>query len=130
MLQCFFLPFSLKPLSVLLQVHGLFFSQWLLHACIYLYIHILLKNNLLSPYNVVCILEVLFGTVQPIVVLFSGGIASPAPSFIQLPVVLCVGLRAHGAFLVHFGMLVVSSLFNSCLGDRVVRLYWYSSCCH
>ena len=43
----------------------------------------------------------------------------PAPSFPQLPIDLCVGLRPSGIIPIQFGVCIVSNLFSSCLGGHV-----------
>lgn len=57
-----------------------------------------------------------------------GSIISPFPSFIQLPVVICIGLMPHGLFngLIQFGTLFSTVLVHLIL----VRFYKFSFRCY
>lgn len=117
---------SLTPLQTLhrllpsLPVHGLFFHALLLNAYMYLYIHTYSKIKPVRPYIGTCMFAFRDGhlPLDKQLVFSSLGIA---PSFPQLPVDLCVGLRSHDIpHPIQFGMFVDALL---------VQLRFGQSCC-
>lgn len=88
-----------------------------------MHIHIYISNySLLGPYNVTCMYAFRDGHLaldNQLVCCSFGKFTSPAPSFPQLPVVVCVGLRPRGCFLVQFDVFVGVILVYSALDDHV-----------
>ena len=89
-------------------------------ACIYIYA-CMYTHILFSLYNVlICFQDDNLALDNQFSVLFPGENHVSDLSFLQLPMVFCVGLRHHVLFfLFTLACPVVLSLFNSCLGCSV-----------
>lgn len=117
--SCFLLSFSSSkashiPLPVLHQICVLLFNCNCTHVrlCLYSFTH---KFFLLSLYIVICMYVFSTDHLTMNNQLVCSSLARTTchvPSFPQLPVVPCVGLRLHGLSLCSLECLLVSSLFS------------------
>lgn len=101
-----------------------------MYVCIFICIHIS-KCHLLNPYNVACMYVFRAGFLtldKKLVCLSLERIKSFAPSFCQLPIILCVGLKPLVFY--PYVILVVSPFFSSCFDSQFGETLWvYFWCC-
>lgn len=118
------LPFPLSKLFHIPYIQHIYISYICIHIDTYIHINIICSIHMLLK----CMLSGL--TIWQLIayfVLFPEEDHIFPSSFSHLPIVLCVVLKSHGLFSVHFGISIVAVLFSSCLGSDVGVTLWQTS---